>query len=135
MPGLRFPGLFRCDHDGHSRIDRGHRSSCHFWVRNWRRSPVELIPPDDEDEPFCEVDERQARYARIGKLVDVEGIIEVMLSKLRESTQFRWMVEDAIEDPHADVTRPNVLPRAHGRHLHCHGTRKDRTGREDESTG
>ena len=43
-----------------------------------------------------------------GKLVDVAEIIEVVLCKLRDSTRLGWMIEDAIEDPHADVTRPNV---------------------------
>jgi hypothetical protein len=69
---------------------------------------IDLIPPDDEDLEETEVDARQARYARLGKLVDLEEIIEVVLCKLRDSTQLRWMIEDAIEDPHADVTRPNV---------------------------
>jgi hypothetical protein len=72
-------------------------------------SPVDLIPPDaDEDGGFDEVDERLARYARLGKLVDVEDVIEVVLSRLRESAQLRWMIEDSLEDPHQDMTRPRV---------------------------
>ena len=59
-----------------------------FIPRECSLSPVDLIPPDaDEDGGFDEADERAARYARLGKLVDVEDIIEVVCTRLTESTQ------------------------------------------------
>jgi hypothetical protein len=44
----------------------------------------------------------------VAKLVDVEDIIEVVCSQLKESTQLCWLIEDSLEDPHPDVTRPKV---------------------------
>jgi hypothetical protein len=80
-----------------------------FLPQAFSLSPVDLIHADtDEDDEGDEVDARVARYARLGKLVDVEDIIEVVLSGLRDSAQLRWMVEDSIEDPHPDVTRPKI---------------------------
>jgi hypothetical protein len=80
-----------------------------FSPATYSLNPVALIPPDaEDDEPVDEVDERLARYARLGKLVDVEDVIEVVLSRLRESGQLRCLVEDSIEDPHQDITRPKV---------------------------
>jgi hypothetical protein len=70
-------------------------------------SPVDLIPDADEDVGVDEVDERQARYVRLGKLVDAEDLIEIVCDRLKESAQLRWMVEDAIADPH-DTDRPRV---------------------------
>src|SRR5687767_12138799 len=72
-------------------------------------SPVGLIPDDcDEDTDTQETNTRLACYARLGQLVDVEDIIEIVCSQLKESTQLRWLIEDSLEDPHPDVTRPKV---------------------------
>jgi hypothetical protein len=54
-----------------------------------------------------EADERMARYARLGKLVDVEDVIEIVCARLKDSAQLRYLVEDAIADPH-DTDRPRV---------------------------
>ena len=71
-------------------------------------SSVDLIPPDaDEDSGFDEVDARLARYTRLGKLVDIEDIIEIVCARLKDSAQLPWLVEDAIADPH-DTDRPRV---------------------------
>jgi hypothetical protein len=67
---------------------------------------VDLIPADDDAE-VAEVDARQLRYARLGKLVDVEDIVEMVCARLKESLELRHLVEDAIADPH-DLERPHV---------------------------
>jgi hypothetical protein len=77
-----------------------------FLPAQYSLSPVDLIPPEEDEE--AEVDERQARYARLGQLVDVEDVIEVVLSRLRESQQLQWLITDSLEDPHPDVQRPKV---------------------------
>jgi len=73
-------------------------------------SAVDLLPPEDsdDDEATQESNARLARYAQVARLVDVEDIIECVCATLKESTQLRWLVEDALDDPHPDVTRPKV---------------------------
>ena len=77
--------------------------------KDYSLSTVDLIPPDDldDDERVSEADERMARYARLGKLVDVEKVIETVCARLKDSAQLRYLVEDAIADPH-DTDRPRV---------------------------
>jgi hypothetical protein len=70
---------------------------------------IDLMPPEDvEDDAYDEVDTRLARYAQVAPLVDVDDIVDIVCSQLKESTQLRWLIEDALEDPHPDVTRPKV---------------------------
>jgi hypothetical protein len=76
-----------------------------FLPAQYSLSPVDLIPPEEDE--AAEVDERQARYARLGKLVDLEDVMEMVLCRLRESTQLRYLIEDAIADPH-DTNKPRV---------------------------
>lgn len=80
-----------------------------FSFKDYSLSPVDLIPADDDldDEDFTEADERSARYARLGRLVDVDDVIEMVCSRLKESAQLRSVVEDAIADPH-DPDRPHI---------------------------
>jgi hypothetical protein len=79
-----------------------------FIPRECSLSPVDLIPPDaDEAGGFDEVDARLARYTRLGKLVDIEDIIEIVCARLKDSAQLRWLIKDAIADPH-DADRPRV---------------------------
>jgi hypothetical protein len=80
-----------------------------FLPADYSLRTVDLIPPDDvdDDEPISEADERTARYARLGKLVDVEDVIEIVCARLKDSAQVHVMVEDAIADPH-DPDRPQV---------------------------
>jgi hypothetical protein len=72
-------------------------------------STVDLIPPDDldEGERVSAADERRARYARLGKRLDVEEVIAIVCARLKESAELRDLVEDAIADPH-DADRPRV---------------------------
>ena len=77
-----------------------------FLPAQYSLSPVDLIPEDDDDE-VAEVDERQLRYVRLGKLVDVEDIVEMVCARLKESLELRHLVERAIADPH-DLERPHV---------------------------
>jgi hypothetical protein len=63
-------------------------------------SPVDLIPPDtDEDGDVDEVDARQARYARLGKLLDVEDAMEMLCARLRESPQLYAFLQDLLDCP------------------------------------
>jgi hypothetical protein len=73
-------------------------------------SAVDLISSEDcdDDEETQAANARLARYAQVSKLVDVEDIIEIVCASLKESTQLRWLIEDSLEDPHPDVTRPKV---------------------------
>lgn len=77
-----------------------------FSPRDFSLSPVDLIPPADNDE-VSEVDARQLRYARLATLVDVDDIAEMVCARLKESAQLRYLIEDAIADPH-DPERPHV---------------------------
>jgi hypothetical protein len=70
-------------------------------------SPIDLIPPDDDVAEDVEADARQARYARLGRLVDVEDILEMVCCRLKDSAQLRYLVEDAIAAPH-DPDRPRI---------------------------
>jgi hypothetical protein len=79
-----------------------------FSPQAFNLASTDLIPPDtDEDGGIDEVDARQIRYVRLGKLVDIEDIIEIVCARLKDSAQLRWLVEDAIADPH-DTDRPRV---------------------------
>jgi hypothetical protein len=71
-------------------------------------SPVDLIPGDDVDADDPEADARLARYARLAKSVDLEDVVELVLAKLRESTQLACLIQDALDFPHAEVSRPTV---------------------------
>jgi hypothetical protein len=77
--------------------------------KDYSLSTVDLIPPDDldEDERVSEADERRARYARLGKRVDVDEVIATVCARLKDSAELRYLVEDAIADPH-DADRPRV---------------------------
>jgi hypothetical protein len=77
-----------------------------FLPARYSLSPVDLIPEDDDDQ-VGEVDARHLRYARLGQLVDVEDIAEMVCARLKDSAQLRYLIEDAIADPH-DPERPHV---------------------------
>jgi hypothetical protein len=81
-----------------------------FSAATFSLSTVDLIPSEDgdDDEATEETNARLARYAQLGKLVDVDDIIEIVCASLKESAQLRWLIEDSLEDPHSDVTRPKV---------------------------
>jgi hypothetical protein len=69
-----------------------------FIPRNFSLSPVDLIPPDDDDEP--DVDVRWLHYCEVAASLDREAIIDVVLDELRESSALLDMVEDACHNPH-----------------------------------
>jgi hypothetical protein len=69
-----------------------------FIPRNFSLSPVDLIPPDDDDEP--DVDVRWLHYCEVAASLDREAIIDVVLDELRESPALLDMVEDACHNPH-----------------------------------
>jgi phosphoribosyl 1,2-cyclic phosphodiesterase len=75
-----------------------------FLPAQYSISPVDLIPDHDVDQ---EVDARAARYARLATLVDIEDIAEMVCARLKDSAQLRYLIEDAIADPH-DPERPHV---------------------------
>jgi hypothetical protein len=77
-----------------------------FLPAQYSLNPVDLIPADDDDE-VAEVDERRLRYARLATLVDIDDIAEMVCARLKESVQLRYLIEDAIADPH-DLERPHV---------------------------
>jgi hypothetical protein len=79
-----------------------------FSFKDYSLSPVDLIPGDDGDADDLEADARRARYARLAKLVDLEDVVELVLAKLRESTQLACLIQDALDFPHDDVTQPTV---------------------------
>jgi hypothetical protein len=84
-------------------------STENFSFKDYSLSPVDLVPDElDEPDEVSELDARQARYRRLGKLLDVDDLIEVIIDKLRDSSQLRWMVEDAIQDPQAEIWRPRL---------------------------
>jgi hypothetical protein len=79
-----------------------------FSPRDFSLSPVDLIPPEDSaDDEVSEVDARRLRYARLATLVDIDDIAEMVCARLKESVQLRYLIEDAIADPH-DLERPHV---------------------------
>ena len=70
-----------------------------FDAKAYSVSPVDLIPPDeDDDEP--DVDVRWLHYCEIAASLDREAIIDVVLDELRESSALLDMVEDACHNPH-----------------------------------
>lgn len=80
-----------------------------FDIKSYSLSPVDLIEPDaDEDPENSETTANLARYARLGRLVDPEDIIEVVLSRLREAPALYAMVEDSLVDPHEDPATPRM---------------------------
>jgi hypothetical protein len=70
-------------------------------------SPVEMIPPDDDDAEGNELSERQACYQRVARLVDPDDIAEMVCARLKDSVELRHVIEDAIADPH-DTDRPRI---------------------------
>jgi hypothetical protein len=74
-------------------------------------SPVDLIPSDDDgdDDRFSDLDAREARYYRLGKLVDVEDAMEMLCARLRESTQLYAFLQDLLDCP-IDPDSPRVHP-------------------------
>jgi hypothetical protein len=79
-----------------------------FSFKDYSLSPVDLMSEaEDDDLRGSEADTRQLHYARLGKLVDVEDVIEMVCARLKDSAQLRYLIEDAIADPH-DQDRPHV---------------------------
>jgi hypothetical protein len=64
-------------------------------------SPVDLLPSDDDgdDDRFSDLDAREARYHRLGKLVDVEDAMEMLCARLRESPQLYAFLQDLLDCP------------------------------------
>jgi hypothetical protein len=69
-----------------------------FSPAQYALSPVDLIPPDDDDE--ADVDVRWLYYCEVAASLDREAIIDVVLDELRESSALLDMVEDACHNPH-----------------------------------
>jgi hypothetical protein len=77
--------------------------------KDFSLAPVDLIEPDaDEDPESRETTAKLARYARLGRLVDPEDIIEIVLSRLRETPALYAMVADSLSDPHEDPSAPRM---------------------------
>jgi hypothetical protein len=69
-------------------------------------SPVDLIPPDEEDdEP--QVDQRCLKYTVYGPLVDKDDVKAMITARLMEHVELDHLVDDAIADP-LDPDRPHV---------------------------
>jgi hypothetical protein len=62
-------------------------------------SPVDLIPSDTDDDRLSDLDAREARYHRLGKLVDVDDAMEMLCARLRESTQLYAFLQDLLDCP------------------------------------
>jgi hypothetical protein len=77
-----------------------------FLPAQYSLSPVDLIP-DDAAEVDDEIDARAARYARFARVVDPDDIAEMVCARLTASLQLRYLIEDALADPH-DLSRPRV---------------------------
>jgi hypothetical protein len=70
-----------------------------FSPAQYALSPVDLIPPSDDDDAE-DVDVRWLHYCEVAATLDREAIVDVVLDELRESSALLDMVEDACHNPH-----------------------------------
>jgi hypothetical protein len=64
-----------------------------FLPAQYSRSPVDLIPDDDDDQ-IDEADARWARYCEIARDLDRDELIEVIVDELKANPELLYQLED-----------------------------------------
>lgn len=70
-------------------------------------SPVDLIPPDGDDDEE-EADARWARYGEIAAELDRDELIDVIVEELQANPELLYQLEDCCTNPYSEPERPHA---------------------------
>ncbi len=71
-------------------------------------SPVDLIPPDADDDQGDEADSRWARYCEIARELDRDELMEVIIDELKANPELLYQLEDCCTNPYPEPDRPKA---------------------------
>ncbi len=63
-------------------------------------SPVDLIPPDDDDDQIDEADTRWAHYCEIARELDRDELMDVIIEELKATPELLYQLEDCCTNPY-----------------------------------